>query len=97
MNMVRWQPFTEMMTLRQAMDRLFEDSFTTPFRLIGATANGLTAPVDIYHTDKDVVVKAALPGVKPEEVEIGMPVEIVLKPEGERIGSILDIKYFKPV
>lgn len=35
--------------------------------------------------------------VKPEEVEIGMPVEIVLKPKEERIGSILDIEYFKPV
>jgi hypothetical protein len=34
--------------------------------------------------------------VKPEEVEIGMPVEVVLKPREERIGSILDIKYFKP-
>jgi len=34
--------------------------------------------------------------VEPEEVEIGMPVEIVLKPKEERIGSILDIKYFKP-
>jgi len=34
--------------------------------------------------------------VKPEEVGIGMPVEIVLKPKAERVGSILDIKYFKP-
>ena len=34
--------------------------------------------------------------MKPEEVEIGMPVEIVLKPKTQRIGSILDIKYFKP-
>jgi HSP20 family protein len=70
MNIVRWQPLTELMTMRQAMDRLFEDSFTTPFRLIGATADGLTTPIDIYHTDKDIVVKAALPGVKPEEVDI---------------------------
>ena len=35
--------------------------------------------------------------VKPEEVSIGMPVEVVFKPKKERIGSILDIKYFKPV
>ena len=34
--------------------------------------------------------------VEPEEIEIGMPVEIVLKPKEERIGSILDIEYFKP-
>ncbi len=35
--------------------------------------------------------------VKPDEVEIGMAVEAVLKPKKEREGSILDIKYFKPV
>lgn len=35
--------------------------------------------------------------VKPVEVEIGMTVEAVFKPKKEREGSILDIKYFKPV
>jgi len=35
--------------------------------------------------------------VKPEEVGIGMPVEAVFKSRKEREGSILDIKYFKPV
>jgi uncharacterized OB-fold protein len=35
--------------------------------------------------------------VDPAEVEIGMLVEAVLKPKKEREGSILDIKYFKPV
>ena len=34
--------------------------------------------------------------VKPEEVYIGMPVEAVFKPEKQRVGSILDIAYFKP-
>ncbi len=34
--------------------------------------------------------------VEPEQVGIGMPVEAVFKPEAERQGSILDIKYFKP-
>jgi len=35
--------------------------------------------------------------VDPEEVEIGMPVEAVLKPKAKREGSILDIEYFKPL
>jgi uncharacterized OB-fold protein len=34
--------------------------------------------------------------VDPQEVYIGMPVEAVFKPAGERSGSILDIVYFKP-
>jgi uncharacterized OB-fold protein len=35
--------------------------------------------------------------IRPDEVEIGMAVEAVFKPQKEREGSILDIKYFKPV
>jgi len=34
--------------------------------------------------------------VKPEEVRIGMPVEVVFKPKAQRNGSIFDIKYFMP-
>ncbi|MDD5011866.1 MAG: hypothetical protein PHQ00_07065, partial [Phycisphaerae bacterium] len=35
--------------------------------------------------------------VEPEDIFIGMKVKAVWKPEEEREGSILDIKYFKPV
>lgn len=35
--------------------------------------------------------------IEPNQVEIGMPVEAVFKPKSKRIGSILDIKYFKPI
>jgi acetyl-CoA C-acetyltransferase len=37
-----------------------------------------------------------LGGVEPDEVRIGMDVEAVWKPVGERIGSILDIAHFRP-
>ena len=65
-----WQPFTELVSLRQAMDRLFEDSFVSPSRILGTSGDGVTAPVDMYHTASDVVVKATLCGVKPEDVDI---------------------------
>ncbi len=35
--------------------------------------------------------------VRPDQVEIGMRVEAVFKPEAEREGSILDIRYFRAV
>ncbi len=34
--------------------------------------------------------------VSPEKIYIGMPVEPVWRPEGEREGAITDIKYFRP-
>jgi len=68
MSMIRWEPFSELMSLRQAMDRLFEDSFVTPSRAFGRL--DFTMPVDMYQTENEVVVKTAVPGVKPEEVDI---------------------------
>lgn len=68
--LIRWSPTREMVSLRQAMDRLFEDAFVGGW----SDQNGgrLTArlPIDAYSTDNEIVVKAAVPGVKPEDVEI---------------------------
>ena len=66
-NLTRWEPMREMMSLREAMDRLFDDAFTRPLSISGVSA----APaIDMYQTDEDVVVKATLPGVKAEDVDI---------------------------
>ena len=58
------------MSLRQAMDRMFEESFLSPGRF--ALFTGRTFPVDVYESkdQKEYVVEASLPGVKPEEIEI---------------------------
>jgi HSP20 family protein len=66
----RWQPLSELMSLRQAMDRLFEDSFVRPSRALAALTEVSLPTLDIYQTPNEVVVKAALPGVKPEDVSI---------------------------
>jgi HSP20 family protein len=62
-------PFGELLSLRQAMDRLFEDSFVRP-RSGDASEPGM--PLDVYTTPDALVVEAALPGVKPEDVEISL-------------------------
>jgi HSP20 family molecular chaperone IbpA len=66
----RWRPFTELMSLRQAMDKLFEDSFVRPSRALTALGEVTVPALDIYQTPSEVVVKATLPGVKPEDVSI---------------------------
>ena len=70
MSIMRWQPLPELMSLRQAMEKLFEDSFVTPSRILSPFGPGAATPIDMYHTANDVIVKAALPGIKPEEVDI---------------------------
>ncbi len=74
-NLTRWEPVREMMTLREAMDRLFDDAFTRPLNL---RDGGWSAPaIDMYQTDDDVVVKAALPGFKADEVQINVTGDVL--------------------
>lgn len=70
MSMMRRDPFEAFMPLRDALSRLFEDSFIWPGRLEVFT--GRTFPVDVYETkdQQGYVVEASLPGAKPEEISI---------------------------
>ncbi|MGD0019640.1 MAG: Hsp20/alpha crystallin family protein [Candidatus Limnocylindrales bacterium] len=61
-------PFGDLLSLRQAMDRLFEESFVNP-RTWSWGEHQFVA-LDVYATEDDLVVEANLPGVKPEEVDI---------------------------
>ena len=66
-NLTRWEPFRELMEMRRDWDRLFDDNLFRPLW----TENGHSTPlVDLYQTADEIHVKAAMPGVKPEDVEI---------------------------
>lgn len=69
-NMTRFDPFGEMVTLRQAMDRLFEDSFVSPLSLRGVNGDTATPALDVHQTPDAIVVTAALPGIKADDVDI---------------------------
>lgn len=73
-NLTRWEPVREMMTLREAMDRLFDDAFTRPFNVSAVSA---IPAIDLYQTADEVVVKAALPGLKTEDVQISVTGEVL--------------------
>jgi HSP20 family protein len=66
----RTSPLGELVTLRQAVDRLFEDSFVRPRAWGFTTESGAGLPLDITNAPDALVVEAALPGVKPEDVEL---------------------------
>lgn len=75
-SIVRWEPIRDAVTLRDAMDRLFADSFVRP---VGHSAGGaaLEPAVDMYETENDLVVSAPIPGVRPEDVEITITGEVL--------------------
>ncbi|MCI0477326.1 MAG: Hsp20/alpha crystallin family protein [Anaerolineales bacterium] len=68
-SLMRWDPFRDGLSLREAMDRLFEDSFVRPSRA-AHESTGAYLPLDIYTTKDAVVIRASVPGIKPDEVEI---------------------------
>ena len=73
-NLTRWEPAREMMTLREAMDRLFDDAFTRPLSI----RDGWSAPaIDMYQTDDEIVVKASLPGFKADDVQINITGDVL--------------------
>jgi HSP20 family protein len=68
-NIVRWDPFNELTPLRQMMNRLMEEAWVRPPTSWGQENFGQLG-FDMYETDDEYVVSAALPGLKPEDLEI---------------------------
>lgn len=62
-----WEPFDGMISLREALARLFEDSMVGLGRF---EPFGRAIPFDVRETDKDYVVEAALPGFTPDQIQI---------------------------
>jgi HSP20 family protein len=65
----RWDPFREMMALRNRIDHLIERTFTRPRGEWLATIFDYPA-IDMYESDGKIKIDVPLPGVKPEEVEL---------------------------
>lgn len=93
MNIVRWEPFGEIVSLRGAMDRLFKDSFVRAPRL-WPRFGGWELPLDMYQTADEVVIKAAIPGLKPEEVDISITGDtLIIKGEHKEEHEIKEENY----
>jgi len=64
-------PLRDFMYLRDAMDRFFEDRWVSPGSMLTWTgANSQSLPMNVYETPDDFVLRALVPGVKPEEIDV---------------------------
>jgi HSP20 family protein len=67
----RYDPFREALSLRKAIDQLFEQSFVRPlWSFAGSQGTGVL--MNIYETDAGYQVQALLPGIKPEDIELSV-------------------------
>ena len=74
----RWEPFKEMMSLREAMNRLVEDSFIRPGSWLAPfDAEALSVAMDVIETKDNIIVKASVPGIKPEDIDVSVTGDVL--------------------
>ncbi|MBV9120657.1 MAG: Hsp20/alpha crystallin family protein [Chloroflexi bacterium] len=65
---LRLEPFRDFVSLREAMNSLLEDSVVRPY--LAGQSQARSFPVDIHQTENELVVRASVPGVRPEDLQI---------------------------
>jgi HSP20 family protein len=70
MAIIRWDPFRDLVTLREKMNRLFEETFTGRGEKKDLVSGTWSPSVDIYETENALVLSAEVPGMKEDEIEI---------------------------
>src|SRR5512132_1909946 len=69
-NLIRWEPLNDVVSLRNVMDRLFEESYIQP-RFMSSVREGVMGQfaLDVIENESGFIVKASVPGFKPDEIE----------------------------
>jgi HSP20 family protein len=66
--LTRWDPFQDMLKLRNADDRMVEDFYSGERGLTRASTWGLA--LDVAENEDEFIVKASLPGIEADDIEI---------------------------
>ena len=71
-SLMRFDPEREFLSLRDAMNRLMEESFVLPSMIGEVRGSGRSwgLAVDMFETTDNLVVKASVPGIKPEQLDV---------------------------
>ena len=97
MKLIRLEPFGDVQKMRREVDRLLEDIFPLhPMRELTPLEMVWEPSVEMFETDAEVVVKAALPNIDPKQVEITVTNDaITLKGETKHEEEHKERNYYK--
>lgn len=70
MSIQRWDPLRDIVSLREAMNSLLEESFVRPRAGMVAMTGGMA--IDLRETEQAYIVESVIAGAKPEDVEISV-------------------------
>jgi HSP20 family protein len=77
MTIARFTPLSDVVSLREAMDRLFEDSFIRPSTWSGVSAGQLSVLTDLWETKDAYHLRADMPGLTAEDIEINATADTI--------------------
>jgi HSP20 family protein len=83
MAIIRWDPFRDIVTLREKMNRLFEDAVTARGEEKDMISSTWAPSVDIYETESSLILTAEVPGIEEDNIEIKIE-DNTLSLSGER-------------
>jgi len=96
MAVIRWDPFRDLMSIQERMNRLFDQTLTRTREEGALAVSSWTPAVDIYETEDCIVLKAELPGLNTNDV--GIQIEdntLILKGERRIEGGVKEENYLR--
>lgn len=97
MELVKLNPFKEMMSLRERMNRLFDEPFFSVGHQSPESTLGTWNPaVDMFEKDDTLVIKAELPGLDKSDVSLDLKDGVLtLKGERKLENEVKDGSYYR--
>ena len=83
MAIIRWDPFRDLITIREKMNRLFEEVVTSRGEEKDMMSSSWSPSVDIFETENELVLTAEIPGIDEKDIEIKLE-DNTLTLKGER-------------
>lgn len=97
MSLIRWRPTRDLLSIRDEVNRLFDNFFTgLPERRRGLLEGEWAPSIDVAETDNEVVVTAELPGVEQDNVDITITDDVLtLKGEKKEEKEVKEKNYHR--
>lgn len=99
MSIIRWSAAKELDDMRKELDKLFEDFFAPVAArrrgYIKPEASVITPAIEMFEKDNDLVIRAELPGVNKEDIDISITNDtLTIKGEYKKSEEIKEEKYY---
>lgn len=96
-NLARWDPMTELANMRNVVDRVFGDNFNRlPFRGAGEELGTMPLSLDVYETNDSFVVRGAVPGIDPKDIDIQVDDDVLtIRGEFRQSSEVNEDQYLR--